>query len=195
MGIIQPVRQLVDIAPLNPAQVERIKNIATRAVEPHGDPQPGKEQCRYCKAKGQCPAQMAIVKTAPQLPAATNANVGLLPMSTISQFLAEWEDRGIENVIGAMKCRLLEACLAGHEDTFWGLGRGRGSRKWGPGAEERLSELCAELGKEPEALYTEPQLKSVAAVEKVLGKSKPVKEKLSGLIETVEGRAKLVRRK
>ena len=188
--VIQPALGLVDLADCRAETIERARDAASKALDPEARCMPGPEQCAYCKASGRCPAQQSIICA----PTVDRATVELLPMLTISEFLALWEDRDIEGIVGAMKQRLLEACLTGYEDERWKLGHGRGSRIFVENAEVKLLELCRQQQKDPQELYTRPQLRSVAQIETVLGKSKAVKSALDVLVHRIEGKPKLERK-
>lgn len=196
--ILQPALDRRDFDEFRPHTIQRALDAAKTALSAKGwPPRPGPEQCRYCKAAGRCPAQLALAEQAEPPPVRTKEDVELLPMQRISEFLAAYEDRGVEDLVGAMKRRLYEACLAGYEDERWGLGRGRGTREFREGSEAQLRGIFEAQGKPIEKLYTvpePPQVKSPAQVEAVLGKGKSIKAALEPLIVKLEGRQKLERK-
>lgn len=166
----------------------RCVDIAARAMHPDAPCIPSEDACRYCKASGQCSAQLTEADThIAQVSRA--ADVALLPMEQIAQMVAAWEDSGVEAYIGAAKARLHEAYIVGYRHDLWRMAKGRASRVWAEGAADALKELAGEKAGE---LYT-TELKSPAQVEKLLGKSKAVKEAMAGLVVTIEGKPKLER--
>jgi len=192
--ILQPALDFVDLAPHSNSNVEQARDIASRTQNPEAALVPG-VHCLYCKASGQCPAQMALAEKQPEaIPATTAENVALLPMSTISDFVAHIEDCGFERILAAMRSRLYIAVTTGYEDDNWTLGAGRPRRGWTDDAVPILQELVAAKGVSPNEIWTAPELKSPAQIEKIVGKSKAVKEKLEPAISVTAGEPKLERK-
>ena len=190
VAILQPAFGLVDIGTPKPETYERARDAAGRALNPMALLHPG-EHCRYCRANGRCPEQVAIIKSVDTT--LTVENVAALPMEKVSELLAAVEDRNVKNIIGAMQARMLAALLAGHVDERFALKAGRGSRKWIGGVEALLPDVVKGLGKAVEDVYTKPELLSVAQVEKVVGKGNDAVAALQGLILKVDGKKTLER--
>ncbi len=114
-------------------------------------------------------------------------------MKTISEFLATWDDRDIDSIVGAMRERLFQAGLVGYTDERWKMGKGRGSRQFRDSAEAKLRELCEGRGVSADQLYSAPKLISVAQAEALLGKSKAVRDVMDVMVIKLEGKPKLER--
>ena len=195
--VLQPAKHRCDLAVPLQDTFDRIRDIPGRCLNPDAKLNPGEEQCKYCRASGSCPAQMALaVKsgTEQQHLALTKENVALLPMDKISEFLAAWEDRGVDEIIGAMRKRLFEALTVGMDDPKWCLGTGRSSRVWASESEPALLSLAEKLGVPQAVLYSRPELLSVAQMEKVLGKKNEVRAVVAPLIVTLAGKPKMERK-
>lgn len=194
--IIQPALAVCQVQSIAPGTERRAIDAAANALNPDAKPTPSAEACNYCKASGQCPAQIAISKAALEKvkrEIGSVEGVALVPMDAIAEHLAELEDQQVEAIHGAMKERLHQSYLGGYRHSTWLWGKGRGSRIWADNAEPVLKALAAEKGKPAAELYTQPELKSVSQIEGVLGKAKAIKERMETVVVKVEGKPRLER--
>ena len=192
--IVQPALELCEIGQPFDETYLRAVDAAAKSLNPDAPLVAGEEQCQYCRASGRCPVQMEIVKAQGTPPAVTKADVAMLPVETISGFLAAWDDRDIEGIVGAMKQRLFETLMVGAEDANFQLGKGRGSRSWVDNAEAHIGELAKAFDKHTDAFYTAPEMKSVAQIETVIGKSKEARAAIEPLVVKSDGKPKLERK-
>lgn len=152
---------------------------------------PGTEQCHYCRARDICPARRQVVAS--------------MPMHLqIPEFLknASPQDRGELYsrllIAGDWIKKAIDTCTyyaLGENMSFngWTKGEGRKSRGWSEpdNVLGKLKSLAIDHGKDPE-LMEKREVVSVSDAEKILGKSKAMKEKMSSLVTTFPGKAKLV---
>lgn len=148
---------------------------------------PSPDACRYCKAAATCPAlqersdKMALEKRDPKL---------LIPGDLASLLSAALE---VEAKVKAVKAHAYKVLAAGGDVPGYALEEGRGRRVWKDGdIGMELYELAELLGKDTMAIEAR-SVNSPAQLEKVWGKSKPVRDALEGLIEIKPGKNKLVK--
>lgn len=106
---------------------------------------PGESQCRFCKAKANCPALMSKTReliaadfevlpaedNAPKLPETADQLARVLPWL---QTIEKWCD--------AVRAKALALLMDGEKIEGFKIVAGRkGPRKWGPGAEEALNSM------------------------------------------------------
>lgn len=162
-GIIRreeiPYDALVDFA-------EELLTAAYRTLDPAAQPVTG-PWCRWCKAQPICPAQHALAVETAQSDFAAPPAPETLPMDVLLNVLSK---KAIVEAWLTSVAKYLESELAaGREVPGYKLVAKRAMRKWLPDApvETRLREA----GATDEEIY-ERKLKSVAQVEKVLGKKR-----------------------
>lgn len=138
--------------------LEAILHAATQAREPDAALVPGPEQCQWCPAKAKCPALekqqqelMRVEFDEHHLPAARLAEV--------LDYLPQVEAR-----CKALRQLAYDRAMNGEDIPNHKLVAKRGTRQWSDEA------AVKSVLKDNEACFTAPKLKSVAQVEKVLGK-------------------------
>jgi hypothetical protein len=168
------------------AQAEaRIRAVVEGCLAPDADVVPGEEQCRYCRASGSCPEQLAATQAVALGAPAPEA----VSVVALIEWLAEVERLDVEGTIGKAKQRLYGWLLAGNTDPSgrFLLTPGKVSRAWAEGALEKLTALAPTLKRNVAALMQPPQPSSPAQLEKAWGKNKPVAEALASVITKKPG--------
>lgn len=166
---------------------EEMRVAAGRTGDPDAPLVPSEKGCRFCKAAAVCPelarqnlaAAEALFDKAPALPADINSPSLPAPQQlTREQIAAVLTHSGrITNWLKAVEAHAQSALEAGEDVPGYKLVRGRSNRVW---VDERkaqravLKALNEKVGdtREARALAIQPaKLKTVAQVEKVLGKA------------------------
>lgn len=148
-----------------------VKPAAALAAEGKGDAHPG-EWCRFCKAHARCTARAKMLleleaqKGAKPEAAADGAEGPLLTDAQIGDVLARALE--LESWVKDLKDYALTAALGGREIPGFKVVEGRGTRDWIGGADTAFAQLTARGIQE--ALLWERKPKSVAGLEKDLGK-------------------------
>jgi hypothetical protein len=150
------------------------------------------EQCVFCPARQQCPARWAC---AIQVPRHGNWDA-LIDTMTPDELRELYERSSIAaQMFGALRAKVAERVLSDDDTEMTGYeaATGKGRREWADPdkAAAVLKDLAAGKGKDPGLLYTTPELKSPAQVEKVVGKSAAVVDKLQPLIRNKPGKTEL----
>lgn len=163
-----------------------LQAIVENAIASNAPRIPSEEACRYCKASGQCPAQAGKVT------AIERAKPQELTASKLAEYLNIAPE--VETWIKGLKAHAYAVLAAGGTIPGYALVPGReGNRKWAAGAEAALAELAATKGKTAIDIYEPRALKSPAAMDKVFGTSKAVRERLEPLIERTPAGLKMER--
>lgn len=141
---------------------EYVKGQAALAIKGEGEFHPGKDTCRFCRAKGSCRAR---AEKNVELAFAVRKKPPLLSNEEMGEYLKKGED--VAAWLSDLKdCALVE-CLAGRDVPGWKAVEGRGNRDW-TDMDEAFGKL-KENGIEEAVLYERRPL-SLAQVEKVIGK-------------------------
>lgn len=171
---------------------------------------PGEVQCKWCRAAraGKCPAYNAWVHETVygETSAITDADAQPAALDTWVGQAIEWEEQRLPlyfSRVDAIKrwCEYIEA--AAHERLQKGLpvddGQGhafklvmgrKGDRKWADATQ--VAEYCRALGLETADIYTEPALRTPAAMEKHLKPLTQAFEKLKAFIVQPPGKPTVV---
>lgn len=176
------------IAVIGPELME----INKRTWEPESSLVRGRH-CDFCPARDvSCPLHHGSVSLVPQnIQVADHLRaIGPVERSELLENLKAlkgWAERSLKTIEALAVDEQLE--FQGHE-----MGTGNSKRSWADDEKAMpvLFELALDKGKTMDDLY---KLITPAQAEKLLGKSKAVKEALEPLIKTEEGEPKLVRRK
>lgn len=129
--------------------------VATRQPDPPYNP--GAKQCRWCRARGRCPAQRAAVEAAVLRQAYDTDH---LPEDlTLVQLVRDWAT--------AVEDRATATLLAGQPVAGWKLVESRTQRQWRD--ESAARRALRKLGLQ-EKDFIEKKLRSVAQIERLLGK-------------------------
>lgn len=164
---------------------EWIKERAERACDPNAERVPGESQCRWCKAKADCPAlerytQETIGAQFDNLD--TLGSPDRLPLERLAEVLHA--KKLIVSWLDAVEAHVRERLDSGETVPGWKLVAGRSVRQWGDEAEAevKLSELLGESAHERKLL-------TPAKAEKALGKKRAAE--IKGLIVKPEGKPTL----
>lgn len=160
---------------------EEIKPRAALAAEGKGDMCAG-EHCRFCPHAGSCPALAAACTEL------VRSEGGRVPVPTLQPWMVAdilKAEPMISAWLKAVKDRALTDLMNGEEIPGFKVVAGRGSREWSD-ATAVIEVLAVDGGYSKEQLMTEPQLLSVAQMEKSIGKKK-VAELVGPLIVSKPG--------
>ena len=141
---------------------EFVKRQAALAWEGKGSFQPGKETCRFCRARAVCRAR---AEENVKLAFAVGKKPPLVTDSEVGEYLRQGED--VDAWLKDLKEYALGQCLAGKEIPGWKAVEGRGSRDW-TDMEEAFRVLQEK--EIPKALLYEEKPLTLAQVEKAIGK-------------------------
>ena len=129
---------------------------------------PGATQCKWCKARGRCPEQRAAVEAA--VTRAVQDDSHLAEDLALVQLARDWAS--------SVEERAATALLGGAALPGWKLVESRTQRQW---RDERFAlRVLRKLGLKAADLY-EKKLRSVAQIEKVLGK-----ERAGQIVEAID---------
>ncbi len=152
---------------------------------------PGKHCDDFCRAKDVCPARNALVATIPR-----HASFDLM--------ISNWDPMERRSMYERSKIarQQLSALIARIEQlgtdgtcpvTGYGVKPGNETRTWmdlTTEVEATLVEICKLKSIDPALIYSKPELISPAQLEKLVGKSKPVAEKMKTIVATKTGEPK-----
>lgn len=159
---------------------EEIQPLAFDAAKGKGEMSAG-EHCRFCPHAGKCPELARSCMKTVKMHDSEAAVPSLLPWQVADILKAE---PMISKWLAAVKDRALAAMMNGGEIPGYKVVEGRGSRAWTD--EEAAGAALVAAGYDDSEICTEPQLLSVAQMEKALGK-KRVAEICGALIESKPG--------
>jgi len=156
---------------------------------------PGEKQCQYCRAWMKCPATLAAVPALARIGVPVEKDPKDMTRAELCRLwrLARSDKvQALISYIGKIENHVVRLVKAGVDLTEYGIGvrRKKGTRVWADGVGyQQLKEVADRLDKPADGLLTRPQPKLVspAGVEKLWGKSKPVREALRDLIDTKPG--------
>lgn len=164
---------------------EYVKKKAALAWDGKGDFNPGKDTCKFCRAKAQCRArsdhnvkQAFGIGELPPLISAEEAGKRLEVLEDVVKYqndLQEWA---------------LSECLAGKDVPGWKAVEGRGSRDWTD--MDKAFERLVKSGMTEEVMLWEKKPLTLAQVEKLVGK-KDFKESVGDLVIKNPGKPTLVK--
>ena len=167
---------------------QHFRRVVERALCPWAPLVVSPQACNYCRASLQCPALLSL---ACELP--LDRVPDKVPPSELGKLL-DYVDQ-IKPWIRGVERRAYQIAFAGGTVPGWVRAFGRGSRGWrAEVTEKKLLDLAEKFGKPPEAVV-EKSLASPAAIEKVWGKAKAIRDALEGLIQKKTGKVKLVKAK
>lgn len=169
-GILQPLasRQEPRLVRYNRVAEAHLRGYLVRAIDAAEQPEarrvPGEVQCRYCKAKVDCPACMVMVRSVTGGPASADLSQGLsTPRQQLSEATSCWADWTPEKKAEALELAVLakkwaeaveRRAKADLKDGFgipgWSLGAGRKTFKVtdAQGAFAHLNGLLGVTGEE-----------------------------------------------
>jgi hypothetical protein len=163
--VVIPYLEIMDFA-------LRILAAAERTQDPNAPLTPGR-WCRFCRAKAVCPALKDQAQALARVDFAEPAAELALPTPpehlTLEQLvkIANYGDV-LVSYVGAVRRHIQGMLERGQEVPGFKLVAKRATRKWA--SERQVEEWAREAGVEPTTLYKEPELRSVAQLEKALGK-------------------------
>jgi len=166
--------------------IRRIEQAAEAALQPGAPRVPGEAQCQWCKAKPTCPELGRYVDdTVVQLFPVVGGEIG--GDSTQPDVLAQAMSRVdlVKAWVKSVEDRVFEMLEVGVPVPGYKLVSGRALRKWGLSDEDVKAELRKRKLKVADIV--EQKLKSVAQLEKTLGK-KVFNDKVGDLVVKPEGR-------
>ena len=180
MSIVQPRLDHIDEWEISVTDLlkfgEEARQAAADTLNPNAPRAPGEKQCKFCKAKADCPA---LYKLTADTLMADFEQIDEAPQPhklTDGQLRAALENKAlIEAWLASVELTIKQRILEGGAFEGFKLVEGRAVRKWSD--EDRAGALLAHLVGD-HAAYTH-KLISPAQAEKLLGKSK------KGLIEEV----------
>lgn len=193
MTIVQPKLAVKGMPPITSheipvaellAKVEVIKAQAAATDDPNAPLVPGESQCKYCRAKGACPALAAKAMSevnvmfgpvTPVLPdvlepahQAANQNPEAMSNDQLRQLLEA--EPLLKQLMEGAKAEVQRRLEAGQAVPGFKLVNGRGTRKWAL-PEEEIAKKLKGMGVPKEAIF-ETKLVSPAAAEKLVWEKK-----------------------
>ena len=145
---------------------------AAATQEPDAPLIPG-EHCKWCPAEQTCTARLSGVASAlpapgllPELPAG-----GMLTAAQRGELLQRIDQAGVEDWIAALRASVFADLSSGQQHKHWKLVPKRASRVWSEPA-QKVIKVFRELGVEERYLWTDPELISPAAAERLVGKKR-----------------------
>ena len=167
---------------------EYVKTRATMCDMPNAPRVAGESQCRWCKAKPNCPELMRLTESAL---VADFTDISVSPKSPDKLSVRDLRfaldnKKLIISWLDAVEDLAFERLSVGEEFAGYKLVHGRSSRSWAD-LQVATSVLVEELGN---AAYSAPKLITVAQAEKTFGKKKI--GLLEGLISKHEGKPTMV---
>lgn len=142
---------------------EEVKEKASLAINGEGDFEPSTESCRFCRAKAVCRARAEYNS---RLKDVAGKDPALLTLEEIGEYLKIGDD--VAKWLKDLQEYALAECLNGANVPGWKAVNGRSSRKWTD--QDGAFEAIVKAGY-PEDLLWERKPLTLAAVEKVVGKS------------------------
>ena len=155
----------------------------------------GEKQCQYCQSYLKCPATLEYANL-PDIPTLKDvADMGKAELCRLWRLTQDPRIKTFKSFIGKLDQQITKLIAADADLTEFGVGcqRAKGKRVFGGAVNlKKLKELGEELDKPTDKLSVRPPAKlvTVAGLEKQWGKSKPVREAMAPLIETVPGKVK-----
>lgn len=146
------------------------------------------ENCTFCRAKDVCPARWALVPSIPR-----HATFELMIRGWTEFERRSFYERAkiARQQLSGLIAKIEVMGLSGEcPVTGYGATPGRETRQWAgmtTEVEATLLEICKLKGIEPAAIWSKPELVSPAQMEKLVGKSKPVAERMAKVIAVKQG--------
>jgi hypothetical protein len=130
------------------------------------------EHCRFCAAKPQCPARVEVMREVVPMPAefAGLPKVSTLSVDQCAQILTAADRVGFSQWLDDVRGFLQAHAEAGNAVPNFKLVAKRAARKWKEADSVIVSRLTESTNVSRDQLYTEPTLKTVAQIEKLVGK-------------------------
>ncbi len=163
---------------------EYVKERAALAVKGEGEFAPGKDTCRFCRARELCEAR---AKYNVRLAFFTDQKPSLIRREEVGEYLKKGED--VANWLEDLKRYALKECLAGKEIRGWKAVEGRASRAWTD--MDAAFDVLMRGGIAPEAMLWERKPLTLAQVEKLVGK-KEFQEAVGEFVVKKPGKPTLV---
>jgi hypothetical protein len=193
MVIVQPKIGHIDEHTLITADLrafgEQVKAAAQAAMHPDAPLVPGQAQCRWCDAKGNCPAAADLAfATLPATLDPAPAAVEAIPDDRLAEILGKADY--VEQFLSALRAEALRRLESGGRVPGWKLVQGkRGARKWAD--PEAVAEYLNKSVRLKREAYTKSEVLSPAALQKALVKSGELSDrqwaKLQELITQSDG--------
>ena len=158
-----------------------VKPAAEAAFNGPGEFCPSEPACRFCKAKGTCPARaqhyVDLFDDTPEPKTLTAEEAGEILTKAA----------GMKTWLSDLEAVVFSALMAGEPVSQWKLVEGKSNRKYTD--EDKVAKALLKAGLTEEQVYTQ-KLVTITGVEKLLGK-KAATEVLDGLVEKPEGKPTL----
>ena len=186
MTIIQPRLGSVETAERKAEDLytwaeSTVKPAAEAAFNGPGEFCPSEPACRFCKAKGTCPARaqhyVDLFDDTPEPKTLTAEEAGEILTKAA----------GMKTWLSDLEAVVFSALMAGEPVSQWKLVEGKSNRKYTD--EDKVAKALLKAGLTEEQVYTQ-KLVTITGVEKLLGK-KAATEVLDGLVEKPEGKPTL----
>lgn len=167
--------------------VERIRKAAEAALTPGAPRTPGDAQCKWCKAKADCPELAAhvhstVAEAFPVIDDEPVAPDALAEAMSRVDMVKQW--------VKAVEEKAFDVLRQGLDLPGFKLVAGRSTRKWGQGEDKVLAELKRRKLRVGD--ITETKLCSIAQLEKKLGREAFAK-KVADLVIKPEGKPAIAR--
>ncbi len=185
-------RETVDLMDLLDWTVELVQ--AVERTKPADAPLKAGDWCDYCKARAICPEQLRLAQQVARVEFNDVLRPALPKPGTLTQEqLLAVLDRAdeVEAWLSEVRSHLRAQLDAGKPVPGWKLVSGRASRKFNQSEEAMVRVLVDEFGLKRSELFTEPELLSVAQVEKLL--KGPAKKALETYVQKFDGKPSMVR--
>ena len=170
-----------------------VRMVVESCLKPDAPAIPSEDGCRYCKARGDCPAARALNA---ELAAIPTAVLDQLSSAQFSHLLDQCEKA--DGFIGKVKQAAYAKALSGSPPTGWELRPGKRSRSWNledAKLEKALRELAEAKGQIADSVYSEKKVSTPAQLEERFKNVDGWKDDLAKLWSWKEGAQVLDRKK
>ena len=163
-----------------------------KALEPDAPLVPGQDQCQWCRAKEQCEARKAIIKT---IPKHLTVEDHLKVLDPVGRGKLYDHVLAAENWLEDYKAKVEDYILLGGEVAGWEAGTGRETSKWMENVDiiQALQDIALQHDKDPELMMKPVEPIGITEARKILGTGKVVKLLIERLIQKSPGKPKPVK--
>ena len=196
-GIIQPtVREdKAWVVEVSSEHIERHANMMIDIIEiarTSNPPRFANDYCKYCTRFEGCPA--LAVRTAKGLAEMKSVDLDTVPIDTLGDMFTAYGE--LKQLIGTAEKNMVLRLREGEPSENWELVEGARRRVWSDEDEavDVMQAICKNKDVDPSDLY-QMKFVSPSQAEKLVGKSKAVREAMQNVIMNKHGQLKLGRKK
>lgn len=196
IGLGEPSFEVLDAEWLHDTYMKEVSRAAHRTYDPNAELNPGEAQCRFCRAKGRCPAFAKYVEA---IVTERFTPIGPWRLPEMGRFLPEDYSDLLDNVevvrtwakaVEEEAMRLaFELLPEGKRVGHYKLVEGRSNRAWGE-HEDVIADCMRDIGLTDDDIWTK-KIVSPAQAEKLAGKRK-FRSDLEELVVKPRGKPTLV---